>query len=90
TPTALGPAFEFGSKSADPMTMYLEDAMTVGANLAGLPAVSVPGGFVPEGDASLPIGVQLTGPALGDARLLRIAAELESAAGFAGRVAEVG
>ena len=92
TPTALGPAFEFGSKSADPMTMYLEDAMTVGANLAGLPAVSVPGGFLPvegpEGDASLPIGVQLTGPALGDARLLRIAAELESVAGFAGRVAE--
>ncbi|MEO1716722.1 MAG: Asp-tRNA(Asn)/Glu-tRNA(Gln) amidotransferase subunit GatA [Planctomycetota bacterium] len=92
TPTALGPAFEFGSKSADPMTMYLEDAMTVGANLAGLPAVSVPGGFLPvegpEGDASLPIGVQLTGPALGDVRLLRLAAELESVAGFAGRVAE--
>ncbi|MEM7622005.1 MAG: Asp-tRNA(Asn)/Glu-tRNA(Gln) amidotransferase subunit GatA [Planctomycetota bacterium] len=89
TPTALGPAFELGSKSGDvdPMTMYLEDAMTVGANLAGLPAVSVPGGYVPEDDASLPIGVQLTGPALGDARLLRIAAELESAAGFAGRVA---
>ncbi len=98
TPTTLGPAFALGSKvgsaehAADPMAMYLEDGMTVGANLAGLPAVSVPAGFVPVegpgGGCSLPIGVQLTGPALGDERLLRIAAELESAAGFAGRVAE--
>lgn len=91
TPTALGPAFELGAKldgSADPMALYLEDAFTVGANLAGLPAVSVPAGFVPEGDASLPIGVQVTGPALGDAQILRVAQEIESAAGFAGRVAD--
>ena len=91
TPTAPGPAFELGSKTQDPLALYLEDVFTVGANLSGLPAVSVPAGYVPVqgpgGDATLPIGVQLTGPALGDAALLRVARELESVAGFAGRVA---
>ncbi len=90
TPTAPGPAFELGSKTDDPMALYLEDVFTVGASLAGLPAASVPAGFVPEGDRQLPVGVQLTGPALGDARLLRVAREVESAAGFAGRVAVTG
>lgn len=91
TPTTPGPAFELGSKSGDPMALYLEDVFTVGANLSGLPAVSVPAGYLPfegpAGAATLPVGVQLTGPALGDARLLRLAAEVEAAAGFAGRVA---
>ncbi|MGP1273324.1 MAG: Asp-tRNA(Asn)/Glu-tRNA(Gln) amidotransferase subunit GatA [Phycisphaerales bacterium] len=89
TPTAPGPAFRLGEKTGDrdPMALYLEDVFTVGANLAGLPAISVPAGWVPVEGVSLPVGLQLTGPALGEGTLLRIAAAFESAAGFAGRVA---
>ena len=53
TPTA---AFEIGAKTNDPITMYLNDVYTIGANLAGLPAVSVPCGFVREGEHDLPLG----------------------------------
>jgi aspartyl-tRNA(Asn)/glutamyl-tRNA(Gln) amidotransferase subunit A len=70
TPTA---AFELGAKTSDPITMYLNDIYTIGANLAGLPAVSVPCGFVREGDRELPAGLQLIGPHFGEARLLGIA-----------------
>jgi aspartyl-tRNA(Asn)/glutamyl-tRNA(Gln) amidotransferase subunit A len=87
TPTTPGPAFRFGEKREDPLALYLEDVFTVSANLAGLPAVSVPGGFVPVDGVSLPVGVQLTGPALGEARLLRLARQFERHAGLAGRVA---
>ena len=61
--------------------------MTVGASLAGLPAISVPAGFVPSGEHSLPIGVQLVGKALDETTLLRIAHQFEQRAGFAGRLA---
>ena len=64
TPT---PAFKLGDKVDDPIQMYLCDLFTVGANLAGVPAISLPGGF---DDASLPIGIQLQAPALEEARLL--------------------
>jgi aspartyl-tRNA(Asn)/glutamyl-tRNA(Gln) amidotransferase subunit A len=70
TPTA---AFELGAKTSDPITMYLNDIYTIGANLAGLPAVSVPCGFVREGDRELPTGLQLIGPHFSEARLLGIA-----------------
>ena len=63
--------------------------MTVGASLAGLPAISVPAGFVPSGQNSLPVGVQLVGPALGEATLLRIAHQFEQRAGFEGRLAPI-
>jgi aspartyl-tRNA(Asn)/glutamyl-tRNA(Gln) amidotransferase subunit A len=52
--------------------MYLNDIYTIGANLAGLPAVSVPCGFVEEGGSSLPVGLQLVGPHYGEERLLSI------------------
>ena len=65
TPTVRGPAFELGSKTQDPIDMYLEDLYTISANLAGLPAVSLPVGFV--GD--LPVGLQLIAPALQEARM---------------------
>jgi aspartyl-tRNA(Asn)/glutamyl-tRNA(Gln) amidotransferase subunit A len=72
TPTT---AFEFGSKTADPMSMYYSDIFTIPSNLAGHPAMSVPFG---SGDAGLPIGVQLLGPALSEPTLFRAAKFLES------------
>jgi aspartyl-tRNA(Asn)/glutamyl-tRNA(Gln) amidotransferase subunit A len=66
TPTA---AFELGSKTSDPITMYLNDIYTIGANLAGLPAMSIPCGFV----ANLPVGLQLIGRHFAEARLLSAA-----------------
>jgi aspartyl-tRNA(Asn)/glutamyl-tRNA(Gln) amidotransferase subunit A len=90
TPTALGPAWPIGEKQTDPTEMYEQDIMTVGANLAGLPAISVPAGMVPAGDNSLPIGVQFVGDALSEATLLRVAQRFELHAGMSQRVAPVG
>ncbi len=75
TPTA---AFAIGAKTSDPITMYLNDIYTIGANLAGLPAVSIPCGFVSEGEHELPAGVQLIGPHFSEARLLGIAHRYQS------------
>jgi aspartyl-tRNA(Asn)/glutamyl-tRNA(Gln) amidotransferase subunit A len=66
TPTA---AFELGAKTSDPVTMYLNDIYTIGANLAGLPALSVPCGFV----GALPVGLQLIGAHFTEERLLNAA-----------------
>jgi aspartyl-tRNA(Asn)/glutamyl-tRNA(Gln) amidotransferase subunit A len=68
-PTTPTPAFALGAKTADPITMYLNDIYTIGANLAGLPGVSIPCGFV--GD--LPVGLQIVGPHFGEARILAAA-----------------
>jgi aspartyl-tRNA(Asn)/glutamyl-tRNA(Gln) amidotransferase subunit A len=68
-PTAPTVAFKRGDKLADPVAMYAEDVNTVGVNLAGLPAISVPCGF----DQGLPVGLQLIGPSLSEARLLAAA-----------------
>jgi len=68
-PTAPTPAFDIGAKFDDPITMYLNDIYTIGANLAGLPAISIPCGFVGE----LPVGVQLIGPHFSEGRLLAAA-----------------
>jgi aspartyl-tRNA(Asn)/glutamyl-tRNA(Gln) amidotransferase subunit A len=69
-PTSPTPAFKIGERVADPLQMYLADVFTVSANLAGLPAISVPCGFTHE---RLPIGLQLTGRRFDEATLLRIA-----------------
>lgn len=66
TPTA---AFAIGAKTADPITMYLNDIYTISANLAGLPAISVPCGFAAE----LPAGLQIIGPHFAEQRLLHAA-----------------
>src|SRR5581483_7432282 len=73
-PTSPTPAFRIGERTDDPLQMYLADVFTVSANLAGLPAVSVPCGFT---SATLPVGLQLTGRRFDEATLLRIAEAYE-------------
>ena len=68
TPTSPVPAFTLGEKS-DPLSMYLADIYTVPVNLAGVPAISIPGGTVDRDGATLPVGVQFIAPHAGDARL---------------------
>ncbi|HXA93624.1 MAG TPA: amidase family protein, partial [Steroidobacteraceae bacterium] len=72
-PTTPTPAFALGAKTSDPVTMYLNDIYTIGANLAGLPAVSVPCGFA----QNLPVGLQIVGPHFGEERLLGAAHALQ-------------
>jgi aspartyl-tRNA(Asn)/glutamyl-tRNA(Gln) amidotransferase subunit A len=69
TPTAPEVAFRVGSKTSDPLKMYLSDIYTVSANLAGIPGLSVPCGFAND----LPVGLQLLGRPLDEATLLRVA-----------------
>ena len=68
-PTTPTPAFDIGAKIDDPVTMYLNDIYTIGANLAGLPGLSLPCGFVD----GLPMGLQLIGPHFSEGRLLNAA-----------------
>jgi aspartyl-tRNA(Asn)/glutamyl-tRNA(Gln) amidotransferase subunit A len=68
-PTSPTPAFPIGAKTSDPITMYLNDIYTIGANLAGLPGMSIPCGFVD----GLPVGLQLVGPHFSEARMLNVA-----------------
>jgi len=67
-PTSPTPAFPLGERTADPLSMYLADVFTVGANLAGLPAITVPCGLTAD---RLPVGLQLTSRAMDDATALR-------------------
>ena len=66
TPTTRGPAFEMGSKGSDPIQMYLEDLFTISANLAGLPAMSLPNGNIDK----KPIGLQIIGNFLDESTIL--------------------
>jgi aspartyl-tRNA(Asn)/glutamyl-tRNA(Gln) amidotransferase subunit A len=79
TPTAPATAFEFGAKSGDPLSMYLEDIMTVTVNLAGLPGLSMNCGFDRN---NMPIGMQLIAPALQEEQLLNAAYGFESTTDF--------
>jgi aspartyl-tRNA(Asn)/glutamyl-tRNA(Gln) amidotransferase subunit A len=78
-PTAPTPAFLLGSQVDDPLTMYLNDVYTLPASLAGLPAISVPAAPTPRtaDRPALPVGLQLIGPALSEARLFTVAATHE-------------
>jgi aspartyl-tRNA(Asn)/glutamyl-tRNA(Gln) amidotransferase subunit A len=75
SPTTPNPAFRFGEKTDDPVTMYMQDIYTVMANLAGLPAISIPVGKSREG---LPLGCQFMAVHFGDAPMLRLARWAES------------
>jgi aspartyl-tRNA(Asn)/glutamyl-tRNA(Gln) amidotransferase subunit A len=74
-PTSPTVAFPLGAKTEDPLAMYLMDVYTIPANLAGICGVSVPCGF----SEGLPVGLQLLGPALGEATILRAAYAYEQA-----------
>jgi aspartyl-tRNA(Asn)/glutamyl-tRNA(Gln) amidotransferase subunit A len=82
TPTAPSAAFALGDAKADPVAMYLNDIFTVTVNLAGLPAISVPGGLDRTG---LPLGLQLIGRPLDEETLFTLGAAVEKAAAFTAR-----
>jgi len=81
-PTAPSAAFALGEKTADPISMYLNDVFTVPASLAGLPAMSVPAGL---DSAGLPLGLQIIGKPLDEEGVLNASYALERAAGFTAR-----
>jgi aspartyl-tRNA(Asn)/glutamyl-tRNA(Gln) amidotransferase subunit A len=78
SPTTRGAAFEAGSKGSDPIQMYLEDLFTIPANLAGLPALSLPNGFV----NNKPIGLQLIGNFLEESKILQFAHNFQKTSDF--------
>jgi aspartyl-tRNA(Asn)/glutamyl-tRNA(Gln) amidotransferase subunit A len=80
TPTSPTVAFKLGERTHDPLAMYLSDYCTVPMPLAGIPAISIPGGL----SDNLPVGVQLAGPAFSENRILDAAYALEQAIGFEG------
>jgi aspartyl-tRNA(Asn)/glutamyl-tRNA(Gln) amidotransferase subunit A len=81
TPTSPTVAFKLGERTDDPLAMYLSDFCTVPMSLAGIPAISIPCGL----SAGLPVGLQITGPAFSENRLLDAAYALERAIGFDAR-----
>jgi len=80
TPTSPVPAFKLGERVNDPLQMYLADIYTVTGSLAGLPGISVPCGKI---GGKLPVGLQVFGPAFGEAKVLRLAHAFEQAGGAA-------
>ncbi len=84
-PTTPGEAFKIGEKTTNPTDMYLEDIFTVTANLVGLPAASIPGGFVNQ----MPVGIQLIANYFDEATLLRAAHQYQSQTDFHLQTAEV-
>lgn len=85
TPTQPHPAFKLGENTADPLKMYLEDIYVTGASLAGLPAVSVPCGFV----NNLPVGMQLIGKRFAEKTILQVAHQYEEATNWHERKPEI-
>ena len=79
SPTSPTPAYKIGELTDDPLKMYLNDIYTIGANLAGIPGISLPAGLSSDG---LPIGIQLLAPAYEEERLFRAASMFEQATDF--------
>lgn len=86
SPTCPNTAFEFGSKTEDPLAMYLTDIATISANLAGIPGISVPAGFDNTG---MPIGLQILGPQLGEVKLLNASYKFEQSHDFYTKLANL-
>jgi len=82
SPVTPTPAWKIGDKADDPLALYLSDILTLSANLAGIPGMSVPCGFNSQG---LPIGMQLQAAHFNEEILLRAAYNLEQRAGVAGK-----
>ncbi len=82
SPTAPSPAHRMGDLKNNPLQAYLEDVFTIPANLAGLPAMSVPSGFAEEGGKKLPVGIQIIGKSLDEMTMLRVAHAFEQASGL--------
>jgi aspartyl-tRNA(Asn)/glutamyl-tRNA(Gln) amidotransferase subunit A len=80
TPTSPSVAFPLGAKTADPLAMYMNDYCTVPMPLAGIPAISIPSGI----SESLPVGLQLAGPAFSENKILNASYALEQVLGFEG------
>ena len=78
TPTSPVPAFKLGERTNDPLAMYLADIYTVTGSLAGIPGISVPCGKI---GGKLPVGLQIFGPAFGEAAVLRLANAFEHGGG---------
>ena len=86
SPTCPNTAFDLGSKVDDPLAMYLTDIGTITANLAGIPAMSIPAGFDSEG---MPIGLQIMSPQLSEAKLFNIAYKFEQSHDYYKRLANI-
>ena len=77
TPVSPSPAFKLGEKVNDPVSMYLEDVMSVPLNLAGIPGLAIPAGETTDG---LPVGLQIVGPRRSDKALLSFASTIAKTA----------
>ncbi len=78
SPTTTSVAFKLGEKTGDPLSMYMSDILTIPANLAGIPSISIPGGFVDD----LPVGLQLMGRPLAEGSILKAAYAFEQATDY--------
>ncbi|NTW87768.1 MAG: Asp-tRNA(Asn)/Glu-tRNA(Gln) amidotransferase subunit GatA [Desulfobulbaceae bacterium] len=86
SPVTPTPAWRIGENTDDPLSVYLSDILTLSANLAGIPGMSVPGGFT---EAGLPVGVQLQGPHFQEEKLLKVGFNLERGLQLARRALEI-
>ena len=86
SPTCPNTAFDLGSKTEDPLAMYLTDIATISANLAGIPAMSIPAGFDTDG---MPIGLQIMSPQLSEAKLFNIAYKFEQSHDYYKQLANI-
>lgn len=86
SPTCPNTAFEFGSKTEDPLAMYLTDIATISANLAGIPGISVPAGFDSTG---MPIGLQILAPQLAETKLFNASYKFEQAHDYYTKIANI-
>ncbi|MEJ2347737.1 MAG: amidase family protein [Patescibacteria group bacterium] len=83
-PVSPTPAFKLGEKAKDPLQMYLADVLTVAANVAGIPGLSIPSGFTKKG---LPLGFQLMGPRFSESKLFEIGKMYEKGANWSPKIA---